>query len=153
VCGCSGEDLESPGLVRRSGTSAGASSVEVLVDCSSRGVLKHGTSGGLALALAMVAGAFGRELYDDMVITGEISLAGVVLPVERDERPRCGAWRRRRTTHLMLPAGERQVLLWPRTAQGRIASASRWSATPSVRLVPVTNFLQAVDLACGPQAR
>jgi predicted ATP-dependent protease len=125
-----------------------ALSVEVMVDCSSRTVFKQGGSGGLAIALAIVAGAFRRELYDDMVITGEISLAGVVLPVS-GINPKIRGVADEENAHLMLPK-ENVKYYFDKDAAGH---RKRFSVErhPAVRLVPVTNFLQAVDLAFAPK--
>jgi ATP-dependent Lon protease len=122
-------------------------SVEMLVDCSSRGILKHGTSGSLALALAMVAAAFGRELYE-IVITGEITLAGVVLPVGGLNGQMQGV-AEAEMTHLMLPAGNANYY-YGLDGEGR-RKRIPIQRPPSLHLVPVTNFLQAVDLAVAPK--
>jgi ATP-dependent Lon protease len=125
-----------------------SSDYEVMVSVGGFDQVKTGVSSGLACALAIVRGAFDLELYSSVGVTGEITMAGAVLPIS-GLNIKLGAVVASGKTHFILPH-ENLHDYWDQGPDGKPKRVTT-QRPQGLLLVGVKNFLNAVDLAFPPR--
>ena len=111
---------------------------------------KHGCSGGLPVALSIIAARHGAVIRQDVLAAGEITLSGGILPVS-DVSEKIQAVAKKGTKYLTVPA-ENMTRYWVNGKEGEQGGVVKTETLDTgVTLIPVVDILQAVDIALVPR--